>query len=85
MEDYDEEPAMIETEIIDSCDIEQLYHLIFELPPLCRIVFNLFAVEGYSHKEIAEKIGISEGTSRWYLSESRKILKEKLTLTLQHA
>jgi RNA polymerase sigma factor (sigma-70 family) len=83
VEEYDEEPANIETEIIDAHNAEELNNLISELPNVCRIVFNLFAIEGFSHKEIADKMNFNEGTSRWYLSESRKMLKEKLTLTLQ--
>ncbi len=85
VEEYKEEPTYVETDIIDSGNTEELYRTIQELPPAYRIVFNLFAIEGFSHKEIAEKMNISEGTSRWYLSESRKILKEKLTLTMQQA
>jgi len=85
IEDYEEEPEYIETDIADSCDIEELHFLIGELPEISRIVFNLYAIEGFSHKEIAERLNISEGTSRWYLSESRKMLKQKLTLTMQQA
>ena len=85
VEEYIEEPTYIETDIIDSGNIEELYKVIQELPTAHQIVFNLFVIEGYSHKEIAEKMNISEGTSRWYLSESRKILKEKLTLIMQLA
>ncbi len=79
VEEYQDEPVSIDAEA-GLCDIKELYKLIHNLPDVCQMVFNLYAIEGFSHKEIAEKIGISEGTSRWYLSESRKILKEKLTL-----
>ena len=43
-----------------------------------RTVFNLYALEGFKHKEIAEQLNIKIGTSKWYLSEARKQLKEKL-------
>jgi len=49
------------------------------LPDGARIVFNLYAIEGYGHKEIAEKLNISEGTSKSQLSRARKLLNEQLT------
>ncbi len=49
-----------------------------QLPEASKLVFNLFAVEGYNHKEIAEKLGISEGTSKWHVNNARTILKRKL-------
>ena len=45
------------------------------LPERTARVFNLYHFEGYSHKEIGMLLGISTGTSRWYLSESKKLLK----------
>jgi len=41
-------------------------------------VFNLYVVEGYSHKEISDLLEMSEGTSKWHLSTGRKLLREKL-------
>lgn len=49
-----------------------------QLPESSKLVFNLFAIEGYNHKEIAEKLGISEGTSKWHVNNARTILKRKL-------
>jgi RNA polymerase sigma factor (sigma-70 family) len=49
-----------------------------KLPAASRQVFNLFIVDGYSHKEIAELLGISEGTSKWHLNAAREKLKELL-------
>jgi RNA polymerase sigma factor (sigma-70 family) len=83
VEDYTEEPLFVDAGIIDSCDTEALYNSIHSLPLIYQMVFNLYAIEGFSHKEIAGKLEISEGTSRWYLSESRKMLKEKLTILFQ--
>jgi RNA polymerase sigma factor (sigma-70 family) len=48
------------------------------LPESSKMVFNLYTVDGYSHKEIGEMLGINEGTSKWHLSNARKILKKKL-------
>lgn len=57
---------------------EFLIQIINALPAGCRIVFNLFAVEGYSHAEIAEMLGITEGTSRSQYHYAKALLKEKL-------
>jgi len=56
-------------------DAEQLLEMINDLPPLSNKVFNLFAIDGYSHKEIGELLDISEGTSKWHVSNARKLLK----------
>ena len=58
---------------------EEIVKIIQNLPHLQRTVFNLFAIEGYSHKEIAEELEITEGTSKWYLCEARKTLKQILS------
>lgn len=55
---------------------EDLLNLLTHLPEGCRTVFNLFAIEGYSHKEIAAMLNISEGTSKSQLNVSRTKLKE---------
>ena len=55
-----------------------LVSLVNALPDGCRIVFNLFAIEGYSHAEIAEKLKITEGTSRSQLHHAKHLLKDKL-------
>jgi len=57
---------------------EFLVSLVNALPDGCRMVFNLFAIEGYSHAEIAEKLQITEGTSRSQLHHAKYLLKEKL-------
>lgn len=61
-----------------SIPAEVLLKEVSQLPPATRVVFNLYAIDGFNHREIAEKIKISEGTSKWHLSNARKILKEKV-------
>ncbi|WP_094568728.1 RNA polymerase sigma factor [Mucilaginibacter xinganensis] len=56
----------------------ELMALIQQLAPGYRIVFNLYAIEGYSHREIAEMTGITEGASKSQLSRARSVLKEKV-------
>jgi RNA polymerase sigma-70 factor (ECF subfamily) len=56
----------------------EIMNLIKRLPPATHAVFVLYAIEGYNHREIAERLGISEGTSKWHLSEARKTLQQKM-------
>ena len=57
---------------------KELMAMITELPPGFRTVFNMYAIEGYSHKEIGEMLGISETTSRTQLSRARIWLQNKI-------
>lgn len=57
---------------------ETLLFEVTQLPPATRVVFNLYAIDGYSHKAISEKLNISEGTSKWHLNNARNILKAKI-------
>lgn len=58
--------------------MQQLTGFIQELPPGCQVIFNLYAIEGYQHNEIAQKLGISEGTSKSQYARARGILQQKL-------
>ncbi|PID91868.1 MAG: RNA polymerase subunit sigma-70 [Bacteroidetes bacterium] len=57
---------------------EELLVLIQDLSPKYRMVFNLYAIEGYNHQEISEELGISVGTSKSNLSRARGILQERV-------
>jgi RNA polymerase sigma factor (sigma-70 family) len=60
-------------------DSSELLDLIQKLPSTQRTIFNMYAIEGYSHKEIAEQLGIKEANSQWHLNQARNSLKEKLS------
>ncbi|MCC7298152.1 MAG: RNA polymerase sigma factor [Bacteroidia bacterium] len=83
---YREETLTENTEAVVSIEasvLEQLYatdilKLLHQLPETSRLVFNMFALEGFKHEEISKILGISTGTSKWHVSEARRILKEKL-------
>lgn len=62
----------------DQIPIEYLMQIIQELPDQYRLVFNLYVLDGYSHKEIAEMLTIATGTTKSNLARARKILKEKI-------
>ena len=57
---------------------EELQHMMDRLPTVTRQVFNLYAIDGWKHKEIAVSLGISEGTSKWHVSHARQALQGML-------
>jgi RNA polymerase sigma factor (sigma-70 family) len=65
-------------DILDNINAKDLLGLVKELPPAYKMVFNLYAIDGYSHKEIAQKLNISVGTSKSNLSRARKLLQNKV-------
>ncbi len=64
--------------VISSISADELIGLIQQLTPKYKLVFNLYALEGYSHKEVAQKLNISEGTSKSNLARARGILQKKV-------
>lgn len=66
--------------ISSNLDAKELLVLVQTLPAGYRIVFNLYVFEGYKHREIAEALGISEGTSKSNLSDARAFLQKALTV-----
>ena len=63
---------------LSKFDCKEIYDLISLLPEATKQVFNLFVIDGYSHKEIGDMLGISEGTSKWHLNAARTKLKEQI-------
>lgn len=83
--DYNDQPmdvaplhVMDYNEAEKRFDEEELLMMIRQLPPMSQKVFNLYVIDGYHHKEIGERLNISEGTSKWHLSSARKKLKVML-------
>ncbi|TXD50804.1 MULTISPECIES: RNA polymerase sigma factor [unclassified Polaribacter] len=64
------------TESLENTSVEDIQKLIDQLPEGYKMVFNLFAIEGYKHSEIAEKLGVSESTSKSQLFKARKVLQQ---------
>jgi RNA polymerase sigma factor (sigma-70 family) len=62
----------------ESLKYDALLTMIGELPEGCRMVFNLFAIEGFKHNEISDMMGITEGTSKSQYSRARQLLMEKI-------
>lgn len=72
------EEVFIEPAVLNKLYAEDLLKFIRLLPVATQIVFNLSVLEGYSHNEISEQLAISEGTSRWHLSDAKKRLRVML-------
>ncbi len=58
---------------------DELVALVQQLPPNMRTVFNMYVMEGYSHAEIAQSLGITESTSAWHLNHARNRLKKEIS------
>jgi RNA polymerase sigma-70 factor (ECF subfamily) len=69
---------VMEENIIGQISTRDLVKMIQDLSPRYRMVFNLYAVEGYSHKEISTMLGITEGTSKSNLARARAILQRNV-------
>jgi RNA polymerase sigma factor (sigma-70 family) len=67
-----------EINLDNNLEVKELLGIIQDLTPRYRLVFNLFALEGYTHREISEMLQITEGTSKSNLSRARAILQEKV-------
>ena len=63
---------------MEKINADALFHMLTKLPEMTAKVFNLFAIDGYSHKEIAEMLRMSEGTSKWHVNHARTLLKNML-------
>lgn len=81
VEDYDKmEGGFYSNEALSKIGTDELVRLIQDLPKAYRKVFNMYAIDGFTHREIAEKLSISEGTSKSNLHGARRILKKKIAL-----
>ncbi|BAO56651.1 RNA polymerase sigma factor [Nonlabens marinus] len=77
-----DQQAQVDEEEFDTGNlftIDEILQVVQELPDQYRLVFNLYQMDGFSHKEIADSLGITVGTSKSNLSRSKKILSQKLT------
>ena len=81
-----EESTITQSEEANLADfhVDELLEMIRSLPDGCRIVFNLFAIEGYPHKEIASMLKISEGTSKSQFNRAKMLLRVRLSEEKQY-
>lgn len=80
LSDVDDVGFMLEKKdfIVETMNADDLLKTIQSIPEGYRVVFNLFAIEGYSHKEIADRLGVTESTSKSQFSRARKLLRDIL-------
>lgn len=71
----------IDIDIISKISADEILQLIQQLTPAYRMVFSLYVIEGYNHREIAELLGIKEGTSKSNLQDARKKLQQMIKQT----
>ncbi|MCK5847176.1 MAG: RNA polymerase sigma factor [Bacteroidales bacterium] len=71
----------LENDALSDFNVREILDYVQMLPPMTRAVFNMNIMEGMKHKEISEKLHISEGTSHWHLQNARKILKNNIDRT----
>jgi RNA polymerase sigma-70 factor (ECF subfamily) len=72
-------------DVLSNIAAKDLLNMIHELPPMYKMVFNLYVFEGMSHKDISAQLGIAEGTSKSNLSDARNLLKKKITHSMMVA
>jgi len=72
------ETGGIDPEAVQRLSVQELLKLVKQLPPATQAVFNLYVIDGYTHKEIGSLLGISDGTSKWHLSEARRLMQSYL-------
>ena len=63
---------------LENMEFKELVKVIQSLPAMTRTVFNMFVFDGYNHRQIAEYLDISEGTSHWHLHQARNTLQKKI-------
>jgi RNA polymerase sigma-70 factor (ECF subfamily) len=79
MVDIDHAPeGQVQENQMARMNMNDLLSIIRKLSPGYRLIFNMYAIEGFSHKEIAKELGISEGTSKSQLARARAILQENI-------
>jgi RNA polymerase sigma-70 factor (ECF subfamily) len=73
-----------EADALDQLSAEDILAALHRLPELPRVVFGLYVLEGYSHREIAQRLGLAESTSRAYLSEANARLRRLFSTRMSH-
>jgi len=83
--DYEDKFEAAEISAVEKLSTEEILKCISELPKGCQVVFNMYAIEGYSHAEIAKILNIKEVTSRSQFAYARQLLQHKIQKLYIHA
>lgn len=84
LDGYDDSLEDINYSVLDQLSADELLACVAQLPPGYRTVFNLYAIEGYSHAEIAEILHVQEATSRSQFVRARNALRESVQSLIRH-
>ena len=79
-----EDEITMEPEVFNKVSYKEVQQVIAQLPGATATVFRLFVYEGLTHKQIGEHLDISEGTSKWHVSEAKKLLKKKFEMMYEN-
>ncbi len=71
-------------DVISKMSMDEILQLIHSLSPACKMVFSLYVIDGYNHREIAEMLDIKEGTSKSNLRDARRKLQENIKINYPH-
>ncbi len=82
--DIEQQEMLQPDTVIDQLSAENVLQIIQSLSPQYRMVFNLYALEGYNHREIADMLGINEGTSKSNYSRAKTILQKRVNEWMPH-
>jgi RNA polymerase sigma factor (sigma-70 family) len=77
-DDFEDHAMSDVNDYLRHMEAEEFAELLTSVPDMSRQVFNLFAIDGYAHAEIAAMLNISEGTSKWHVSHARKVLQQAI-------
>jgi RNA polymerase sigma factor (sigma-70 family) len=77
--------SLVQNDAESDFGYQQILNLIEQIPQTHALVFKLYVIEGFSHKEISDQLSMNIGTCKWHLSTARKLLKEKLEKMEQQA
>nr|MBZ1361243.1 RNA polymerase sigma factor [Dyadobacter fermentans] len=75
-----EDHYMMSEDIADNHSVEEILRLLDKLPPLWKVVFNLYEIEGYNHEEIGKMLDIPASSSRVYLARAKEVLRKMITI-----
>lgn len=83
IDDYNDCTEGFDVSVLDRLSADEIMSCVSQLPDGFRTVFNLFAIEGYTHYEIAQMLNIKESTSRSQFTRARRMLQEVVLLLIQ--
>ena len=75
---FEERDQSVQASPVSQLYADDILRMVDSLPPASAEVFRLYAIEGFSHAEIGEQLGISDGTSKWHLANARQKLKQMI-------